>query len=267
MKIGIGFIAYNTGGYTTKQFDSILSHSSHEIVPMLFLHNNRHQELIDECGSIIKKYPQTIYLPYGANRGCAKSGNEAMYLSYHKYHCDIYMGIAQDVWFNNPNSFDNWIENCKPYMDTKFAISAKTDTSPYTCILLTKLCNEKMGYLDENFFPSQYEDVDFHHRCSLIMSGHYEPFWNNSHRIDIASDTTHIGLLSRRDGQLLQQQLYITAPLCQRYYIRKWGGIEGQEKFIYPFNNPELPNNIIWEKHSNPYGPGYDRTDQHIVVY
>ena len=76
MKIGLGTIAYNAGGHTTKQFNNILN-SKHEIVPMLFLHNSRSEELIEECEKLTEQY-NIDYFPYGNNSGIAKTANEYM---------------------------------------------------------------------------------------------------------------------------------------------------------------------------------------------
>jgi len=270
MKIGLISMAYTSGGYTAKQFDSIIPNSQHEIIPFLFLHNDRSQELIEECEKLTEKY-NIHYYPYGQNRGCSKSQNEGVYLAFTRYGCDVVLGICQDVYYNTLEAFDNWIEQCKQYIDTHYIISNRDsflpNYAPFACWLGTPLLFENYGCMDENFIPTQYEDLDLARRCSFIKSGQMEDFWNNSYRIDIPSDSTHLTMLSRTDPLLLRQQLNITFPLNEQYYIKKWGGIGGHERFIYPFNNPELSYKIEWENRQTPYGHQYDRTDHDIVKY
>ena len=122
MKIGLVSIAYNAGEHTKKQFDSIIPNSQHEIIPFLFLHNDRSQELIEECEKLTEKY-NIHYYPYGQNRGCSKSQNEGVYLAFTRYGCDVVLGICQDVYYNTLEAFDNWIEQCKQYIDTHYIIS------------------------------------------------------------------------------------------------------------------------------------------------
>jgi hypothetical protein len=259
MKIGFYTIAYTEGGYSTKQLDSILPYTKHEIVTDLYLHNSRSEQLIEECEQLTDKY-HINYFPYGINRGINKSTNESLYRGFHINNCDIMIGASQDVYFNSPTAFDNWIEKAKPHIDKMALIGNHTsqiDTAYCAMAILTRNFINNIGYTDENFVPAQYDDIDNMRRLSLVYRN--KPFQQN-----IVSDSTHDGMLSRRkDMSLFIQQTYITFPLCEQYYIRKWGAIHN-EPYTHPFNDPSLNCYIPWEKHSAPYGK-YDRKDQNIV--
>jgi len=269
MKIGMISMAYTPGGHTKKQFESILPHTKHDIVPFLFLHNSRYPELIDECEQVAETYPSCNYFPYGVNRGCSKSYNEGLYGSFITHGCDIVVGISQDVYYNTPIAFDAWIEDCTKHIHTHYIISNKDNReanyAPFACWICTPLMFKNLGYLDENFFPCQYEDIDINRRCSFLSGKPEANFSNNTYRTEVRSDSTHLTMLSRTDSLLRQQQLSVTHPRCQEYYIRKWGGTSTKEQFIYPFNNPKFGYKIEWENHDKPYGIQYDRTDQDIV--
>jgi len=268
MKIGLGTLAYNAGGHTSKQLDSILSHSKHDIEVFLFLHNSRFQELIDECEQLAETY-KCKYFPYGKNRGNGCSHNQAIQLAYGQYNCDIYIGGSQDVYFNTKTAFDEWIEKCIPYLDSNYMVSnadaPPPKPAPFAFTIYTKFGFDQVGCLDENFFPAQYEDMDFHRRCCFAMKGKNEDFWNNSYREDVLSDSSHPGMLSRTDMSLAVQQFYVTSPLNEIYYVRKWGGLPGHEKFDHPFNNTSIQYKIASEDCRSPYGEQYDRKDQGIV--
>lgn len=262
MKIGLITFAYNAGGYTTKQLDSILPNSKHQIIPQLFLHNSRSEQLIEECEKLKEKYTNLIYYSFGINRGIAKSCNEGLYKSFNLDLCDITIIICQDVYFNTAHGFDDWIEKAMPLLDNTLYIGSKwceEDTATSANLICTKLGWEVGGCVDENFFPAQYEEIDFQRRTKLLSGSLY------NHRVDIFADQTHDSMLSRRkDISLFIQQTYITYPLCQAYYIKKWGGDIGKETFTHPFNDESIGYYIPFEKHSNPYGK-YDRQDQGIV--
>ena len=57
----------------------------------------------------------------------------------------------------------------------------------------------------------------------------------------------------------------MTHGLNFRYYERKWGGINGQEVFKHPFNDPQFDACIPEVRMEAPYGH-YDRTDFEEVV-
>ena len=270
MKIGISLIAYNTGGFTVQQLESIIPHTQHEIVPYLFLHCNRNQELIDECEFASQHY-HCKYFPYGINRGFAKSMNEGIHYAYDEDNCDIALCLSQDVWFNSSVAFDIWVEKCIQYLDKKLIISLSTcpqDGAPFGAWIHTKSCWDKIGCLDENFFPAQSEDVDLSTRAFLLTTGkHGDMQKADAYMIRVLADATHPGMLVRNDPLLLKQQLYITAPLNYQYYYKKWGGLGGYEIFLYPFNNPNIGYYIPFSLHNKPYGTLYERTDQDMVKF
>jgi len=263
MKIGLSSIAYNEGGYTKKQFASILRNTKHDVIPMLYLHNMRSKSLIDECQSVSEEYDLKYYYPYGVNRGICKSTNESLHTGFVIEECDIVVGISQDVWFNTPHAFDDWIEAATQYIDNACIIGNKTceeDRASFSMSIFTPNFLATIGYTDENFFPAQYDDMDNARRLDMAWQNE-TPF-----KIDVISDSTHDSMLSRRaDPTLAIQQAYITLPLCQYYYCMKWGGMPGEEKYTHPFNNDSIGYKIDWENRANPYGDVYDRKDQGVV--
>lgn len=86
---------------------------------------------------------------------------------------------------------------------------------------------EKVGTFDENFTPAYYEDTDYGQR---IRNSYDHTFkWakikvdcycvGNAHGVNLA-------------GVRMDIQKNID------YYIRKWGGMPGQQTYFHPFNNP-----------------------------
>jgi hypothetical protein len=265
VKIGLVTIAYTPGGHTEKQLDSILPHSQHDIITYLYLHNSRSEELINECETLTQKY-NLGYYPYGVNRGFSKSINEGIHNCYDIDNCDIVLFMSQDVWFNTDIAFNNWVNDALPFIDKKFIVTIKpspTDKTPFGAWIHTRLGWDKLGCLDENFFPAQYEDIDIHIRSSYINSGTLENYFDPQYRQDVLADASHPTMLVRTDQTLAIQQHFITAPLCKLYFERKW--LNDYNPHKTPFNDPNTDCYIPWVQHDCPYGIDYDRQDQGIV--
>jgi hypothetical protein len=267
MKIGLVTTAYTAGGYSTKQLESILNNTKHEIVTYLFLHNSRFPALIEECEDLTIKYGLK-YFPYGVNRGFAKSLNEGIKKAYLENSCDFVISMPQDIWFNSSDAFDTWIEESIPHLYNKFFISSlcnKNDIAPFSMCIYTRLAFEKLGAFDENLFPTQYEDIDIHRRASFLTNHNPKEFFNVPYRQHIITNTTHIGMLGIQDLTIRVQQYFVTAPLNKMYFAKKWGGVDGTEHYIHPFNDKSIGYYIPWNRCSNPYGEQYDRQEQGIV--
>lgn len=161
----------------------------------------------------------SIYEPW-KNLGVAQSWNylcENIFA--HKYdyafllNDDIYMGITEDQLLD-------WIRIRKRTMPFDFAVG----TGTWCSFLLPKKTFQEIGKFDENFFPAYFEDNDYHYRLKLqgktfLQNDFLNPkVYRNS--MTIAKDSS----LNNRFND------------NKNYYIKKWGGEPGQEKYILPFN-------------------------------
>ncbi|MCA1612884.1 MAG: glycosyltransferase [Acidobacteria bacterium] len=104
----------------------------------------------------------------------------------------------------------------------------------YSLFALARRGVELIGYFDENFYPAYLEDCDHSYRLKLLNARasnvpdihaiHGEaPHWGSS---TILSDAT----FRERNG--------ITHGNNFAYYRAKWGGINGEEVYPTPFNDP-----------------------------
>lgn len=92
---------------------------------------------------------------------------------------------------------------------------------------------DKIGFFDEHFFPSYYEDNDFHRRVKLAGAS-----WEH-----IACPCTHAGSASLTVLSAEEQKaVRIRIGKCKSQYLRKWGGVPGQERYKKPFKG-NLPRN------------------------
>lgn len=83
---------------------------------------------------------------------------------------------------------------------------------------------EPHKFFDENLYPAYFEDNDFCRRLELI-----NPSLRDSS--DISPKIFRNSMTIEKDPSLNQN-----FGRNQAYYVAKWGGIPGQEKFNKPFN-------------------------------
>lgn len=99
----------------------------------------------------------------------------------------------------------------------------------FSCFMITRECVEKVGYFDETFFPAYFEDNDYHYRIKLAAGP------------DAAIATTaaafvHYGSRTQNQvaGGIVRGDMF---QKNEQYFVQKWGGVPGQEKWAVPFND------------------------------
>jgi GT2 family glycosyltransferase len=94
-----------------------------------------------------------------------------------------------------------------------------------------------VGLFDENFRPAYLEDCDYDYRIGLAGLPKIEvPDCQAIH-----GDGTLTGSCTIHSDPVLRERNGITHGNNFDYYRRKWGGINGEEKFTQPFNDPTKP--------------------------
>lgn len=88
---------------------------------------------------------------------------------------------------------------------------------------------QKVGLFDENFYPAYCEDQDYSYRCKLA----------GVERVDVGlTGTVHRGSQTILSDVRLRQCNGVSHAQNSAYYVSKWGGTAGEEKFVIPFNKP-----------------------------
>lgn len=95
-------------------------------------------------------------------------------------------------------------------------------------IVIGKKTIEKIGYIDENFYPAYYEDNDYMYRMKLANI-HNKPNGAILPKVDIDVECAG-NAMSMKNG------VFVDLQKNSDYYERKWGGKPGQEKYEKPFN-------------------------------
>jgi GT2 family glycosyltransferase len=112
----------------------------------------------------------------------------------------------------------------------------------FSAFAINKECWETIGEFDELFAPAYFEDNDFHYRMKLAgLTGIVHPpamFYHYGSRT--TNEAGENGVLVVSGGMFENNRAA---------YVRKWGGVPGQERFKTPYAHAE--KDIRWvEQHS-----------------
>lgn len=102
---------------------------------------------------------------------------------------------------------------------------------------VTQMGIERVGLFDENFFPAYLEDCDWSHRADLLNVKRATVHGCTSKH----GDDKNTGSCTIMSDPELRRKNGITHGNNFRYYREKWGGDNGHEKFVNPFNDPYMP--------------------------
>lgn len=103
----------------------------------------------------------------------------------------------------------------------------------FSAFAVDKLCWEMIGEFDELFFPAYFEDNDYHYRMDVfgLPAIVYPPamFYHFGSRTQNESSEDGRPVVS---GGAFENN--------RAYYVKKWGGLPGSEKFKTPYDDPKL---------------------------
>lgn len=262
--IHIVTIAYNLPDSTELLFNSAVERGAkkYDLHFHLFLHSQREQT-VAMCEKLADKYKsRTSYYPYGTNRGLANSWNEGL-LQAQTMGADIKMIVNDDIFFSE-GDLDKIADKALFHPECHMVSCAGWHTSfnkkwpshGYSCFAVNPIALEQIGMFDQNIYPIYLEDCDYAYRAKLL--GLVEENCANTM-------VMHGGSMSVRTDPTLSRQNAFTHRANGDYYQKKWGGMNEQERYDLPFNDPSLSLFIHPDNRDHPYGPEYDRTDQDIV--
>lgn len=228
----------------------------------LFLHSQI-ADVVEVCEEAAKRKDVTYY-PYGINRGLAKSWNEGILAGYDAG-ADVVIVINDDLM---PGDGDieriaevameqrgkgNFTYMVMGRMFDK--LEDKYTESSFGCFAIQPIALETIGMFDEQFVPIYYEDLDYFYRAHISGLKQY---------LVADTDMVHKGSATIYSVAKLKEQHDKTLLANQTYYVKKWGGEPGHEKFLKPFNDLRFSTRIAPCDRERPYW-GYEREDLEIV--
>jgi GT2 family glycosyltransferase len=258
--VGLVVVAYNQPIWTERLVDAARD-SEADVAVQLFLHSND-PATTAACEGLARRV-EVRYHPYGENRGVSRSWNDGILTAYAEG-ADVVV-VANDDVLPSAGDLDRIADKAVRCSD-RYIVSCAGKHSRlgrslpshgYSFFAINPIAIELIGCFDENFFPAYCEDQDYARRAAL--AGLSE---------ENCADTMvlHIGSSAILSSRQLELQNRVTQRHNIAYYVRKWGGDAGSERFETPFGNPELGLRIAPEQRAAPYGPSYDRTDRHLVA-
>lgn len=104
----------------------------------------------------------------------------------------------------------------------------------YNVFLMTQVALDRVGSLDENFYPAYYEDCD-HWRRAVLSGIKLVGVPGFKHIHGDPSDPRGGSSTVRSDPELNKKN-GITTHNNLQYYIKKWGGAPASERYKTPYN-------------------------------
>lgn len=101
------------------------------------------------------------------------------------------------------------------------------ETPDFSCFGINKTCFDLVSYFDEAFYPAYFEDNDYHYRMRLAdlkaVSNYGNCYW-------------HYGSRTKQTSPVIDEYIKYRYAENEAYYLAKWGGKPGEEKYTVPFD-------------------------------
>lgn len=173
-------------------------------------------------------YQKNVLTPH-VKITCPQAMNLAISLAI-RDEIDVLLMSHTDIKFLTPDSINLMLEHIETIKNTRWGLVYVASTLHLMAFNVKAF--KEIGWIDA-FFVNYFSDNDFLYRFRLA---------NYSVTVFDGIKTEHFGGGSNTihsDPELLEHN-YQTFPLWERYYIQKWGGKPGNERYTVPFNNPKL---------------------------
>ncbi len=173
------------------------------------------------CQELITRYPlQITYADY--NVGVAGSWNAFMSQAMlRNAHAII---LANDDIEHKGKALASL---CEALKDHPFAYIAAPASNMYSCFGLQLSVPRYVGMFDIEFSPAYFEDNDYDYRLKLAGVPVHRVEGDYFHK-----GSATLGLFDWQRRQMHHHNFRKNAE----YYVRKWGGMPGDERYTVPFN-------------------------------
>lgn len=161
-----------------------------------------------------------VYRP-GENFGVARSWNYLCKQIFNVWQLPYSLILNDDIYIGK---FEYEILDCITRLRAE---SLLTNTGTWCSFIMPHSTFGRIGEFDENFKVAYFEDNDYAYRLQLAGTPHFP--------------TKGIAPLNFVNSGSIQRDAGLNKMFepNRHYYIRKWGGPPGEEKFKIPFNGKE----------------------------
>lgn len=182
---------------------------------------NTHMLVIDNGNqSIIEHKRVMVYRP-GENFGVARSWNYLCKQVFNVLQLPYALILNDDIYLGK---FEHQIRDCIETLQQEWLL---TNTGTWCTYIMPARTFGRVGEFDENFKIAYFEDNDFAYRLKLAGIEHFP--------------TKGLAPLTFINSGSVQKDAGLNKMFehNRHYYIRKWGGPPGEEKYKKPFNGKE----------------------------
>jgi GT2 family glycosyltransferase len=216
---------------------------------VLIIDNNSTDGTCQFLQKFISK-PGCAALRFNENQGAAKSWNYGINFALQFTNAKFITILNNDIILH-PDCLDKMIETQKK---TGAALVSAYDYAPFTkdptdilttknhlppeiketphfsCFLIPRETITEIGTFDQNFHPAYFEDNDYHYRIKIAGKVAYQTTTALFH---------HFVSQTAQNNPEIDKLISETYNKNEKYFIRKWGGRPGHEKYKIPFNKKE----------------------------
>jgi GT2 family glycosyltransferase len=254
VKIIVSTFAHSHAVELEQMIDSCAS-QQYDLTYYIHLHSMQ-PDVVAMCDWLSQR-PNVRLFPHGVNRGLAKSFNDTLLMAHAEAAQLVINSNDDSLW--SAGDLDRLITKAldNPQAGTVSCLGSHAgrpiENMHHCAVAFNWIAFDRAGLFDENFFPAYYEDIDHAYRCKLAGLDALTCEGTFVH---------HAGSATIHKNEALHEQHHRCFVRNQAYYIQKWGGDKGSERYALPFNH--FPLFIDPANRSGAY-PGFNRTDQEIV--
>lgn len=156
-----------------------------------------------------------IYIP-SQNLGVASSWNILLN--------EIFIDHSHALILNDDIILSRTQDEIQNLIDSNINQDFFVSPGTWCSFILPKKTFEKVGYFDEEFFPAYWEDNSYHYRLQLANCTYFQ--------------TEVLFPKIYRNSQTIAKDKAINKNFeaLKALYIKMWGGLPGEEKFITKYN-------------------------------
>ena len=194
---------------------------------LIIVHNYNHPRTM-EIGHNCKKEGAEIVPFLGDNRGSCESWNiglKKMDITPSKFVIIFSPGTQF------PKGADQFLNAVLEAEEDNPKLCYRVKGDGFHTVCITKKLYDILGLFDENFYPAYRDDADWQRRCFLLGSRFSESLF------DIEKELT---LTTGARNNYIFAHYWHNIDIQVQYYIKKWGGDVGMEKYELPFGNEPL---------------------------
>ena len=217
---------------TYNQFDRAAAaiqaiYTTSTVIPdqIVVIDNSETGGAVQALQPMMDQYPSVHVIPRQQNI-LAAAWNDIMRLFDNDY-----VIIANDDVIPHPQAIEALVTAGHDYPDYAMLNGSGHSGNSYSFFLLRQWAYRMIGPFDEHFIPAYFEDNDYDYRLKLLDLIRYEV---------INATFDHYGSATMRalDERAITKH-HRSFGRNQRYYMKKWGGMPGAERFTEPFAQEE----------------------------